>query len=163
MVSEVPKMIVLWNFATKSRLKASLVVWWNLLPYIFQGGMQPCRRGAPGQHRLWTLSLVHSWLSIRSSTLIFSPSCLVSWSYSVNNLLPDVLFVDNNNTILLDIGFSFWQLGHDNHDVYHSYFPCIYVFSSGMWFHENHILSKFLVSFATSQRCSSQQSSNNTL
>jgi len=40
-VSEVPKMIVLWNFATKSRLKASLAVWRNLLPYIFQGGLQP--------------------------------------------------------------------------------------------------------------------------
>jgi len=32
MVSEVPKMIVLWNFATKSSFKASLAVWRNLLP-----------------------------------------------------------------------------------------------------------------------------------
>jgi len=50
MVSEVPKMIVLLNFATKSRLKASLAVLLNLLPYIFQGGLQPSRpsrRGAP--------------------------------------------------------------------------------------------------------------------
>jgi len=41
MVSEVPKMIVLRNFATKSRLKASLAVWRNQLPYISQGGLQP--------------------------------------------------------------------------------------------------------------------------
>ena len=34
----------------KSRLKASLAVWRNLLPYIFQGGLQPgspSRRAAP--------------------------------------------------------------------------------------------------------------------
>ena len=52
MVSEVPKMMVLWNFATKSRLKASSGVWRNLLPYIFQGGLQPgspCRRAAPAR------------------------------------------------------------------------------------------------------------------
>ena len=52
MVSEVPKMIVLWNFATKSRLKASLAVWRNLLPYIFQGGVQPgspSRRAVPAR------------------------------------------------------------------------------------------------------------------
>ena len=51
MVSEVPNMIVLWNFATKSRLEASLAVLRNLLPYIFQGGLQPgspSRRAAPG-------------------------------------------------------------------------------------------------------------------
>ena len=40
MVSDAPKMIVLWNFATKPRLKAILAVWRNLLPYIFQGGLQ---------------------------------------------------------------------------------------------------------------------------
>jgi len=34
-------MIVLCNFATKSKLKASLAVWRNFLPYIFQGGLQP--------------------------------------------------------------------------------------------------------------------------
>ena len=28
-------------FVTKSKLKASLAVWRNLLPYIFQGGLQP--------------------------------------------------------------------------------------------------------------------------
>jgi len=51
MVSEVPKMIVLRNFATKSRLNASLAVWRDLLPYIYQGGLQPgspSRRAAPG-------------------------------------------------------------------------------------------------------------------
>jgi len=51
MVSEVPNMIVLWNFATKSRLEASLAVLRNLLPYIFQGGLQPgspSRQAAPG-------------------------------------------------------------------------------------------------------------------
>jgi len=51
MVWEVPKMIVLWNFAAKSRLKASLAVWRNLLPYIFRGWLQPdspSRRAAPG-------------------------------------------------------------------------------------------------------------------
>jgi len=51
MVSGVPKMIVLSNFVTKSKLKASLTVWENLLPYIFQGGLQtgsPSRRAAPG-------------------------------------------------------------------------------------------------------------------
>jgi len=37
----VPKIIVLWNFVTKSKLKASLAVSRNLLPYIFQGGLQP--------------------------------------------------------------------------------------------------------------------------
>jgi len=50
MVSEVPKMIVLCNFATKSKLQASLAVWRNFLPYIFQGGLQPgspSRRAAP--------------------------------------------------------------------------------------------------------------------
>ena len=41
MVSEAPEMIVLWNFVTKSKLKASLAVWRNILPYIFQGGLQP--------------------------------------------------------------------------------------------------------------------------
>jgi len=41
MVPGVPKMIVLSNFVTKSKLKASLTVWENLLPYIFQGGLQP--------------------------------------------------------------------------------------------------------------------------
>ena len=38
-------------FVTKSKLKASLVVWRNLLPYIFQGGLQPgspSRRATPG-------------------------------------------------------------------------------------------------------------------
>ena len=38
-------------FVTKSKLKASLAVWRNLLPYIFQEGLQPgspSRRGAPG-------------------------------------------------------------------------------------------------------------------
>jgi len=37
--------------ATISKLKASLAVWRNLLPYIFQGGLQPgspSRRAAPG-------------------------------------------------------------------------------------------------------------------
>jgi len=37
-------------FVTKSKLKASLAVWRNLLPYIFQGGLQPGsppRRAAP--------------------------------------------------------------------------------------------------------------------
>ena len=51
MVSEVPKMIVLWNFVTKSKLKTNLAVWRNLSPYIFQGGLQPgspSRRAAPG-------------------------------------------------------------------------------------------------------------------
>jgi len=50
MVSEIPKMVVLWIFATKSKLKASLAVWRNFLPYIFQGGLQPgspSRRAAP--------------------------------------------------------------------------------------------------------------------
>ena len=47
MVSEVPKMIVLWNFETKSRLKASLAVWRNLLSYIFQGGLQPVQTSRP--------------------------------------------------------------------------------------------------------------------
>ena len=39
-------------FVTKSKLKASLAVWRNLLPYIFQGGLQPGsppRRAAPAQ------------------------------------------------------------------------------------------------------------------
>jgi len=51
MVSGVPKMIVLWNFVTKSNHKASLAVWRNLLSHIFQGGLQPgspSRRAAPG-------------------------------------------------------------------------------------------------------------------
>jgi len=37
-------------FVTKSKLKASLAVWRNLLPYIFQGGLKPgspSRRAAP--------------------------------------------------------------------------------------------------------------------
>jgi len=37
---------------TKSKLKASLADWRNLLPYIFQGGLQtgsPPRRAAPGR------------------------------------------------------------------------------------------------------------------
>ena len=53
MVSEVPKMIVLWTFATKPRPKASLTVCRNLLPYIFQGGLQPgspSRRAAPARN-----------------------------------------------------------------------------------------------------------------
>jgi len=52
MVSEVPKMIVCCEiFVTKSKLKVSLAVWRNLLPYIFQEGLQPgspCRRASPG-------------------------------------------------------------------------------------------------------------------
>ena len=39
-------------FVTKSKLKARLAVWRNLLPYIFQGGLQPgspCRRAAPAR------------------------------------------------------------------------------------------------------------------
>jgi len=39
-------------FVTKSKLKVSLAVWRNLLPYIFQGGLQPgspSRRAAPAQ------------------------------------------------------------------------------------------------------------------
>ena len=59
MVSEVPKMIVLWNFATKSRLKASLAVWRNLLPYIL-GGLQPgspSRRAAPVTTYIFKLRL----------------------------------------------------------------------------------------------------------
>ena len=39
------------NFVTKSKLKASLAVWQNLLPNIFQGGLhhgRPPRRAAPG-------------------------------------------------------------------------------------------------------------------
>ena len=39
-------------FVTKSKLKASLAVWRNLLPDIFQGGLQPgspSRRAAPAQ------------------------------------------------------------------------------------------------------------------
>ena len=38
-------------FVTSSKLKASLAVWRNILPYIFQGGLQPgspSRRAAPG-------------------------------------------------------------------------------------------------------------------
>jgi len=37
-------------FVTKSKLKVSLAVWRNLLPNIFQGGLQPgspSRRAAP--------------------------------------------------------------------------------------------------------------------
>jgi len=52
-------------FVTKSKLKASLAVWQNLLPYIFQGGLQAgssSRRAAPGptsmQHALPKLSVV---------------------------------------------------------------------------------------------------------
>ena len=37
-----------------------------------------------------------------------SSSCLVSWSYSMNNLSPDVLSVCNSNTISHGLGFSFW-------------------------------------------------------
>ena len=54
MVSDVPKMTVFWNFVTKSKLKVSLAVWRNLLPYIFQGVLQPgspSRQAAPGQRK----------------------------------------------------------------------------------------------------------------
>jgi len=34
-------------FVTKSKLKASLAVWRNLLPYIFQGGLQPVWMSRP--------------------------------------------------------------------------------------------------------------------
>jgi len=40
-------------FVTISKLKASLAVWRNLLPYIYQGGLQPSspsRRAAPGDY-----------------------------------------------------------------------------------------------------------------
>jgi len=40
-------------FVTKSKLKASLAVWRNLLPYIFQWGLQPgspSRRAAPAYY-----------------------------------------------------------------------------------------------------------------
>jgi len=52
-------------FVTKSKLKASLAVWRNLLPYIFQGRLQPgspSRRAAPAKH-------IHHWdgLSIISA------------------------------------------------------------------------------------------------
>jgi len=65
MVSEVPKMIVLRNLATKSRLKASLAVWRNLLPYIFQGGLQPgspSRRAAPAAYGVEVYTLIGSCL-----------------------------------------------------------------------------------------------------
>ena len=82
MVSEVPKMIVLWNFATKSRLKASLAVWRNLLPSILQGGLQPgspSRRADPG------------WLAVL--LLLSAPSiwtrvlCLLFSAYTSQSIL----------------------------------------------------------------------------
>ena len=47
-------MIVLGNFATKSRLKPRLAVWWNILPYIFQGGLQP---GSPSRRAPLIMSM----------------------------------------------------------------------------------------------------------
>jgi len=44
-------------FVTKSKLKVSLAVWRNLLPCIFQGGLQPgspSRQAAPAdQHKFY--------------------------------------------------------------------------------------------------------------
>ena len=50
-------------FVTKSKLKASLAVWRNLLPHIFQGGLQsgsPSRRAAPDHtNYLWFLGFTN--------------------------------------------------------------------------------------------------------
>ena len=51
---------------TKSKLKASLAVWRNLLPYIFQGGLQPGsphRRAAPGNN-YFTWGRMMFWILI---------------------------------------------------------------------------------------------------
>jgi len=91
MVSEVPKMIVLWNFATKSRLEASLAVWRNLLPYIFQGGLQP---GSPSRRAAhvhncskFPFSLTHSEfsqhrMSVRKPRKAVKPTALRQSNWS---------------------------------------------------------------------------------
>jgi len=54
-------------FVTKSKLKTSLAVWRNLLPYIFQGGLQPgsrSRRAAPAHNNIATCTQTHRDVSI---------------------------------------------------------------------------------------------------